>query len=60
MVSCADDNMGATASDWLDCADAFLLGRIGGHLAVAGAALRRGSPLSPVCPQFVVRRPPPR
>ena len=35
MIPCADDDMGATASDWFDCADAFLLGRIGGHLADA-------------------------
>ena len=35
MISCADDDMGATASDWFDCADAFLLGRIGRHLADA-------------------------
>ena len=35
MMPCADDDMGATASDWFDCADAFLLGRIGGHLADA-------------------------
>jgi len=38
MIPCADDDMGATASDWFDCADAFLLGRIGGHLTDAGAA----------------------
>ena len=35
MIPCADDDMGATASDWFDCADAFLLGRIGRHLADA-------------------------
>src|SRR5262245_59741544 len=31
----ADDDMGVTVSDWFDCADAFRLGRIGGHLADA-------------------------
>ena len=42
MIPCADDDMGATASDWFDCADAFLLGRIGGHLADArGSATTR-------------------
>ena len=35
MIPCADDDMGATASGWFDCADAFLLGRIGRHLADA-------------------------
>jgi hypothetical protein len=35
MIPCADDDMGAIVSDWFDCADAFLLGRIGGHLADA-------------------------
>ena len=35
MIPCADDDMGAIVSDWFDCADAFLLGRISGHLADA-------------------------
>jgi hypothetical protein len=35
MIPCADDDKGAAASDWFDCADAFLMGRIGGHLADA-------------------------
>jgi len=35
MIPCADDDMGATVIDWFDCADAFLLGRIGGHLTDA-------------------------
>src|SRR5215472_12716326 len=43
MIPCADDDM--VASDWIDCADAFLLGRIGGHLADArGSATPRLSP----------------
>src|SRR5215468_3987382 len=97
MIPYADDDMGMTVSDWFDCADAFLLGRIGGHLtdarsgasAAAGdpgetpagghvqhaarqrprrgrqpvippQALRRGSPLGSVRPQFVVQRLPSR
>ena len=39
MIPCADDDMGATVSGWFDCADAFLLGRIGGHLTDARSSV---------------------
>ncbi len=61
MIPYADDDMSATVSDWFDCADAFLLGRISGHLTDArGSSATPRLSSWPVRPQFVVHRLPPR
>jgi len=49
MIPYADDDMGATVSDWFDYADAFLLGRMSSKLSARerfnSASYRAPSPL---------------